>query len=317
MRVIASNIALVAWVAVGYGAWGQEASRLLVERGVGAEPCPDSETLSSRIDQIRGRSSRDLAGSYRVSFVHKTDGFAAVISTGPTGANVRTLESNGPTCAELAKATALTLALLFDSDVAVKKNPPPVVSAAPPPVPPPPPPPPSPEVSSFHRDATLSLGAIGLAGVVRTVSPAASVEAGIAGRRWRMGIGALWGVPQTLDLTPGTVDEKLMSGTLRTCFAPYRQGWVRFDVCTGAFVGFMSGEAQGFTHNEQHTRPWVAVPFELVLAGWNAPVGWELGAGALVPVRRQDFSVDGLGVAYKSPPMAGMLSLRVVGMLGW
>jgi hypothetical protein len=314
MRVIASNIALVAVVAVGFGAWGQEAPRLVVERGVGAEPCPDADALSLRIDQIRGRSAREVAGTYHISFVRKTDGFAAVISTGPNGANVRTLENNGPTCAELAKATALTVALLFDSDVAVKKNPPPPVAPI---APPPPPPPPPPERPRIRREATFELGAMGLAGVVRILSPAATAEAGIAGSRWRMSLGALWAIPQTLDLGPGTVDEHLMSGLVRTCFAPYREGWMRFDVCTGAFVGLVSGEAKGFTSNEHHTRPWVAVPLELVLARWSAPVGWELSAGALLPLRRQDFSVEGLGVAYKSPPVGGMLSLRAVGILPW
>jgi hypothetical protein len=132
-----------------------------------------------------------------------------------------------------------------------------------------------------------------------------------------MSLGAMWGVPQTLDLGPGTVNERLVSGLVRTCFAPYRQEWARFDICTGAFVGLVTGEAQGFTHNEDHTRPWVAVPLELVFAGWSAPVGWELAAAGLLPVRRQDFTVDGLGVAYKSPPVGGMVSLRVVGMFPW
>jgi hypothetical protein len=315
MRVIAPNIALAFVVAVAHGAWGQEAPRLVVERGVGAEACPDSEALAIRIEVIRGRSARDLAGSYRVSFVRKEEGFAAVISTGPTGANVRTLENSGPTCAELAKATALTLALLFDSDVAVKKRTEPVPSIAPPP--PPPPPPPVPERPRFRRDATLSLGAMGLAGVLRPASPAATAEAGVAGSRWRMSLGALWAVPQTLELGPGQVNERLVSGSVRTCFAPYVNGALRFDVCSGAFVGLVTGEAQGFTRDERHTRPWVAVPFELVFAGWSTPIGWELGAGGLVPLRRQDFSVDGLGVAYKSPPVGGMLSLKAVGIFPW
>jgi hypothetical protein len=34
-------------------------------------------------------------------------------------------------------------------------------------------------------------------------------------------------------------------------------------------------------------------------------------------VRRQDFSIDGLGVAYESPPIGGTLTLRVVGLLPW
>jgi hypothetical protein len=315
MRVIASNIACLALVAASFGAWGQELPRLAVERGVGAEPCPDADALTLRIQQIRGRAAREPAGTYRVSFVKKEDGFAAVISTGPNGANVRTLENNGPTCAELAKATALTLALLFDSDVAaVKKSPEPVPIAPPAP---PPPPPSLPEPPHDRRDVTLSLGAVGLAGVLRPASPAAAAEVGFAGTRWRMGLGALWALPQTLDLGPGTVNEQLVSGSVRSCFAPYRQGALRVDACAGAFVGLVTGDAKGFTTNARHTRPWVAVPVEIVLAGWTTPVGWELGVSGLIPVRRQDFEITGLGVAYKSPPIGGMLSLRAIGMIPW
>ena len=312
MRVIAGNIALAALLAAPL-VRAQEAPHLFVDRGAGAEQCPDAEALTLRIEQIRGRSQRELASTYRVSFVRKEDGFTAIISTGPTGANVRTLENAGTTCTMLGNATALTLALLFDSDVREKKKrETPAVTAAPITILPPPPPPPR-----YRIDATLALSALGLVGVLRPASLGGAAEAGIAGRRWRMSLGAIWALPQSIDFGPGTVREELLSGVARTCFAPVRQGWLRIDVCSGAVVGLVTAEAVGFTSNERHTRPWVAVPVELAVGGWSSPVAWEIAAGALFALRRQDFSIEGLGIAYKSPPVGGMLSFRVIGLVPW
>jgi hypothetical protein len=47
------------------------------------------------------------------------------------------------------------------------------------------------------------------------------------------------------------------------------------------------------------------------------PVGWELGAAALIALRRYEFAVDGLGVAYRSLPVGVMVSLRAYGFWGW
>jgi hypothetical protein len=209
----------------------------------------------------------------------------------------------------------VTLALLFDSDVVVKKN---LETSAPAPLPTAIPPAPlPPERARPRRDAVLAFGVAGLAGVLRAVSPAASAEAGIAGPRWRMSLGALWALPQAIQLGPGTVHEQLWGGFARTCFAPLRYRSLRFDVCTGAAVGLVTAEAEGYTRNERRTRQWAAVPFELALAGWSSPVGWEISLGGLAVVRRQDFSIEGLGVAYESPQIGGTLTLRVVGLLPW
>jgi hypothetical protein len=314
MRVIASIPILVLFVAVARIGWAQELPRLVVERGAGAEPCPDASSLATRIAQIRGSPQRDLATSYRVLFTRKDDTFSAVISTGPHGANVRTLENRGSTCAALGNAAAVTLALLFDSDVAVKSNSEPSLPVV---VPSAVSPPPLPEGPKTRRDATLAIGASGLAGVLRPVSPGLTAEAGIAGTRWRMSLGAIWALPQTTALGPGTVQDQLLGGFARTCFAPWRGESLRFDVCSGAVFGLVTAEGQGYTRNESHIRPWVAVPFELSFGGWTVPAGWEVVAGGLASIRRHDFSVDNLGVAYESPPVGAMLSLRAIGMLPW
>jgi len=44
-----------------------------------------------------------------------------------------------------------------------------------------------------------------------------------------------------------------------------------------------------------------------------APFGLELATSALIPLRRHDFSIDNLGVAYASWPIALLLSVRAFG----
>jgi hypothetical protein len=41
--------------------------------------------------------------------------------------------------------------------------------------------------------------------------------------------------------------------------------------------------------------------------------GVEVAAGALLPLRRNDFSIDNLGVAYQSWHVGMLLSMRAVG----
>lgn len=42
------------------------------------------------------------------------------------------------------------------------------------------------------------------------------------------------------------------------------------------------------------------------------PVGVEVAASALLPLRRHDFSIDNLGVAYQSWHVGMLLSMRAV-----
>jgi hypothetical protein len=308
VRVLGSALALALALGGARNAWAQAAPPVIVQRGVGAEECPDAPSLAARIERIRGKPERDRVG-YRVTFTREENVFAAVI-TAPSG-RMRALESRSATCSALANATAVTLALIFDSD--------PVVDTIPKPVPPvvvpvtavPTPPPPEPPASNL--EANLAVGVVGLAGVIAPVSLGFSAEVGIAGARWRSSIGGLWVMPKTITLGPGTVRERLLSGLVRVCYTPLRADMLRLDLCSGAFIGLTTAEAQGYSRNDRRTRPWIALPIEVAFAGGTSRVGWELVAGALIPARRNDFGIEGLGVAYQSPPIGGLLSLRVFG----
>ena len=125
----------------------------------------------------------------------------------------------------------------------------------------------------------------------------------------------LWVAPQTHALDPGDVTERLLAGIARLCLAPIVADPVGLDVCSGVVAGALTGQASGYSKNDTRSRPWVAFPVELVLRSTMQSVGIELGAGALVPMARDDFTVDGVGVAYESSKVAGMASVRVVALI--
>jgi hypothetical protein len=132
-----------------------------------------------------------------------------------------------------------------------------------------------------------------------------------------MSAGALFAWPQTTSLAPGVVHESLLSGFARVCLAPWHRAALRLDACSGLFAGAITAEAEGYTLSERQTRTWIALPLEAALSGRAAPIGWEVSIAALVPLKRSDFTVDGVGTAYASPPVGGMLSLRMIGILPW
>jgi hypothetical protein len=292
-----------------------------VIRGPDVQDCPDATRLADDIARIRGAgaaAATAATAAYSVEFARTGPGLSAAIRRGPDRTNVRLLEVPGQTCAALAHAVAVTLALLFDSDKVGAPEEKPEEVKPPEPVPiEAPSPAPVVEERKRRREATVTLGGSGLFGVLRPASPGLTGELGLEIGRWRTGLGVLWLFPQTLELGPGTVRESLVSGSMRVCYAPWRSDRLRFDVCSGALIGVVTAEGRGYSLDQTRTQPWLAAPLEVAVAGFAGPVGLELGAGALASFQRPDFSVDHLGVAYRSPLVGATVSLRAIGQWGW
>ena len=289
---------------------------LSVTREEGAESCPDTDALSQHVERLRGHSATGEPSAYRVNFTWRAGVFRAEIRVG-AGSGVRVLRDRGATCASLEQATALTLALLLDSDSHELPTEKPEPDQAPPPPPPKPTEqkPPEPD----RRGSTtmsLSLGGGGLFGVVQPAAPAALGELGIGINRFHTSIGVLWMPMQTLDFGPGRLDETLLSALARTCLTTARSTELRVDVCSGIYAGLLKVRADGYTVNSSADKPWLAVPIELALSTTSEPVGVEVGLSALLPLRRNDFSIDNLGVAYTSWPVGVLLSMRAVANWG-
>lgn len=287
-------------------------------RAEGAESCPDTEALRQHVDRLRGHQATSEPSAYRVRFSYHAGVFRADIQVGESS-GARVLRDRRRTCASLEQATALTLALLLDSDASAlppdKNEPgpaePPHVSEQPPaPVPRP--------TEQDPRNAAhfaLALGGGALFGVVQPVAPTVLGELGIGVKRFRTGIGVLWMPTQTRDFGPGQLRQQLVSGVARTCVTALHAKQARFDLCSGIYAGLLKVRASDYTRNGSADKAWLAVPLGFALATTSSPVRVEVAASALVPLRRNDFSIDNLGVAYESWPVGMLLSMRAVGVL--
>jgi hypothetical protein len=314
----------VAATAVAGFARGAEPIALFVERGEGASECSDATELLRSVDEVRGRATTPEAlRSYRVAFARRGGAFHASIESTADGSS-RSLSDGGATCASLSRATAVTLALLLDAEPApseprsgdeattetrvlgatgtstgATENAPPSET----------------ERGSGTRAFTLAGGAGLLAGVVRPIAPLVRGGAGFELRYFDVNVGALWVPPGDVQLPPGALSTSLSAITLESCVELAHGVHVALHACSGLIAGFVRAEASGYTRNEARSRAFLSVPAGLGFGTEGGRVGLRLDTTLLVPVRRQNFQVDGVGIAYESPPVAGLLSLRAIARL--
>jgi hypothetical protein len=327
-RVLAAGAFALGAAACEGRARAQAAPVLTVTRTSDAQDCPDTAGLADRVAAIRGADAKaraaasgpagasDAAGAaLRVAFGRAGEAYFAAIRDGQQPGSVRRLELPGTTCAGLARATAVTVALLLDTDAAAEEPPKP---------PPPPPPPPAPPPVETRAPATrepraiaLALGGSALVAGVGALAPAVTGEVGLEVGAWRTALGVLVVATQSFTLGPGLVSQSLHAASARVCYAPWRAGAWRSDVCTGAYLGVEGADAEGYTVNDHQTRPWLAVPLELTLSVRQSRVRWELAGGALLGVLRQDFSVRNVGDAYRAPFLGCLVSLRAAALVPW
>ncbi len=314
-----------------------------VDREPGAETCPDTAGLAAQVQAIIGHVTREDATPYRITFTHNGPTFSAAIRLGAANADstvVRSLDAHEPTCTALAHATAIALAVLFDSDLGAENasgsaaapsaSKPDAASPTPPATVPEAPAKPrapdantkanitndterAPPASNAQRvDPLFAVGGSALVGVLRPVSFGLVADLGLESRRLRASVGALWVPTETLTLAPGSARESLLSGTLRGCYAMLRAGTLRLDACTGLLLGVARAQAYGFTLDEpQQHELFLAFPAELAVSGRARFIGWELSASALFLSPPNEFRVQGLGVIYHPAPIAGMFALRM------
>ncbi len=232
---------------------------LSVTRDEGAESCPDTDALRAHVDRLRGHQPTSEPSAYRVRFSYRGGVFRADIKVG-VGGGARVLRDRRATCASLEQATALTLALLLDSDAS--ELPPEKVE-------------PEPSRSSHAPSSRparttklrpsanteiapriwrLSLGGGALFGVVQPVAPTLQAELGIGVNRFRTGIGVLWMPPQTHEFGPGQLRRDVAER--RGAHVPHggaqRAGALR--AVLGIYAGLLKVQADRNTRNDSATR---------------------------------------------------------------
>jgi hypothetical protein len=206
-------------------------------------------------------------------------------------------------CAQLARAGALFVALLMDPSIGA-----PVVSApeAGPSAqsPPSPAPIPSPRPAAGHPREVSVLVAAGLMIDSATMPHAALFgvfEGGIGYRQLEVTLGAAAGTTQETTID-GTAGARLrpMSVTLTSCYAALVTRRLRFGPCAEGEVGWIHAEGMGLAQTRATDAAWVSFGGGLA-ASWVLGTHLEarLDAGAMVPVLSPTFELTGLGRVFE------------------
>lgn len=216
--------------------------------------CPDVASVLRRVDSLRQPAARGAPSRLlqaRATVTHEA-AWRLLLHT-ETRAEVGERTLSGASCAEVAEAAALILALAADGSDGSPDAPPPVEQLAPPPpvVTPAPPPPaalsPAPPARPRVAAWRVHVRAEGLldVGTLPAVAPGASVALGVSRGRWRAELAGLVLVSQRAEVTPGVGGDIGLAGALlRGCFALVHAG-VSLDACAAFEGGWMSGQGVG------------------------------------------------------------------------
>lgn len=295
---------------------------LSVTRSADAVGCPDARELKLATEALLEAPISSERPLIHVAFERHGPGFVATLRRADSDHAGRKLRDRHGECAPLAQAVVTTLALMLET----RADEPALPTPEPEPVPPAPepvPPPPRPTPASAPSPYEFALGLEGGAGygVLGGWSPLLGGQLAFGGGALRVRLGALYLPPQRTELGPGSVEVGLIAISTRACLRWLDLSTLDLYGCSGVFGGVLRGRARGYTRDFERSRPWLALPLEVFAA---APLGSErsalsarLGATALVPARRETFSVEGLGPAVEPERVAVLLWLGLDGSLFW
>lgn len=221
-------------------------------------------------------------------------------------------EIEGATCAELAEAASVAIAVSVRS-IAGEAGPiEPQPQPAPAILPPPSPPVGAPPSLERSGEGTPSWRpAVALALTTDTGAlPSTSIGVGLAGsvqhQSLQLGLLATWFGSEDAtgaDHTGGTF--QLAVGGARACFAPRRGRWTPL-ACGGFELGRLSGTGQGVARPETGEALWRALRANLgVTMALGGNTGLLLTGGVAVPLARPAFVLDGSELVYRPSRLAG------------
>lgn len=297
---------------------------LVVTRGEGAQDCPDSAALAERVRGVAGANviSAELGAApfetwVQVAIARNFGGYGAQISTSGMRHGNRSLEDLGPSCASLADAIAVTLAIVLDPYV-----------SAPPPAPPAPLSSPEPKakpksVNQAPQRRHLFLDAA--AGVTLDVlEHAMPLLAGSAGLhltpKWSLSLGGGYVLSDTLTSAGGEVELSLAYADLRGCGRAWGEGdRTHLDWCLAAMIGSLGGSGRGYANTFSQRSLWLSVAVgPEVIFPFARSLSWILTGEAVLPVIRNGFAVQSNGsqnLAFRPSAVGGLISLGVRGDL--
>jgi hypothetical protein len=284
---------------VGLGA--TLAAVIAVSRGPGAEDCPTAEELTARVERIVGRAlkSDDGAGrlAVRAHFSRTSAAYEATLQTSGTREGERVLRDEGATCAALADAVAVTTALWLD---AAAREPADVREQS--------------EKSGPSWLERLRPFARAGAGGGLTGGPSFVAGGGIEAKLDSLTSIAFGGglvAPQTHPLGAGSVDVHLWYLELGA-FRSLTGDSLRLGPTLLLMAGAFSGQGAGYPSTSSAALPWLAAAGGLRAEIDAGPhVGVALRTLAVLPARKQSFSIGNVGTAYEGSAVAGIAEFIV------
>ncbi len=307
----------------------------------GAADCPATEGLVAMInrltEQLATRSaSAGESPSIVVSFDRDTAGYHGRIEAVGRIAGVREIDDAGATCAGLASALAVTVAVLVEPTFAeasaeladapgesragedegdgareasrgsrASRGPADEVR-------------PESAASEGSRDSSgadaadrlgLELGALVALGVTHSSAFGSWLGLRASQRPWTAHARAVWLPTAERDVGGGTrLRLRLVGGQLRLCRELWSLpgAWPSGAACADALAGALQAEARGVDDSRQATVAWVGVGGGLKLLGnLVGPLFWQAEGAALAPLMDERFTVEGLGPVHSPPRAAG------------
>jgi hypothetical protein len=304
-----------------------------------AAACPEEAHVRAAVERLTGRPLRSPGGArvpVRVDAAPGEGGAWAVriAIDQPGNAAPRERRIEGPTCAEVAEAAAVVVAVALAGPGAVlgapgapaAAAPAPATAPRPAPLPSPParPAPPAAEPAPDH-DAALPAQAPSVhpglriaagADFVSLPAPTFGAEAAFAiafGENRVEILGSAW-VPRSADaagVAMASARISLLTAGARYC-RTFLGGAIDLAGCAGLEAGALLGSSEGVTHPGSGSSPWVAPGLGLV-GGWAFARRFRLvlELSGLVPVVRDSFQVGGLGELYRPPVLTARTLLGV------
>jgi len=273
---------------------------IVVSRAPEAGDCPDTGQLATRVERIVGHSLAPGGGPpalvVRAEFTRQGGAYEATLRTSGAREGERVLRDQGASCDALADAVAVTTALMLDAS---NREPRAAEQVAP-------------DAPSWiarlrlsgHLGAGTGLGGgptfVAGGGLDASLDPLTSIA-----------LGATWVGSHTHPLGSGAVDVRLWYVELGG-FRSLTGESLRFGPTAALMGGVLSGTGGGYPSSSSASLAWFAAG-----AGFRG----ELAAGAhlrlcaralaLVPARKQSFSIGYVGTAYEASPVAGVVEFIV------
>ena len=301
-----------------FGASRTARADVRVERSDDAASCPDTAAFADRLRDAAAKEPAVATSRISVRFEHTAHGYRSWIRT--ADGKQRSLADDAPNCDGVAEATVLAVRLALELEAPAVEAP----AAEAPAVAAPLPSPatadagPAPSVSAPRRAAPFAEIAASGVVVFGLASPVASgARAGaalvLAHGHVSLGLTGIVLPSQTRNIGPGTVDLSVLGGGIEGCGRLPIGAALLLALCGRAEAMSLDGSSHGFDRVETHARPLLAgTLLGRARARIAEPVALFVEAGALVPLARERFSIDTVGVVYDPPAVAAATGIGVV-----